>query len=165
MWTRTHLDVANVMVPGVQRSRPALGDLDRPSLSLDVPNLTSFLVHVGHAFGNVLITCSQAPLPSLGLSWRQKIDVERRWHHQPRRDVTLIVWHFKAAKWAGDIKLFYKASCVYKLNFGIEFGCFHWENMLTDTLSQKQEQESRQECLQNADSLNLIFPLLLDIKL
>lgn len=37
--------------------------------------------------------------------------------------------------------------------------------MLTDTLSQKQEQKSRQECLQNADSLNLIFPLLLDIKL
>lgn len=68
MWTRTHLDVASVIVPGVQRSRPALGDLDRTSLSLDVPDLTSFLVQVGNAFGNVLITCSQTPLSSLGLS-------------------------------------------------------------------------------------------------
>lgn len=42
-----HLDVANIHVPGVQRSCPYLGDWDTSSLSLDVPNLTSFLVHVG----------------------------------------------------------------------------------------------------------------------
>lgn len=79
MWKRMHLGVSNINVSGVQRSCPSLGDLDRSSLSLDVPTLTSFPIHVG-----VLWECPQnlepdANLPSgVQLKEKEKIYVKHR---------------------------------------------------------------------------------------
>ena len=56
------MGVANIKVLGVQTSCPSLGDLDRSSLSLDVPNVTSFLVHAG-----VLWECPQNLEPNTNL--------------------------------------------------------------------------------------------------